>query len=337
MRIFLLYSLGFALCASSLHARLPFLDDQDDPWSFNIFFENDLFADTDQNYTNGVKVSWVSPDLTQFLDESPKWLNPVVKHLPFINAQDRMKNLGISIGQNMYTPQDITRFDLIEDDRPYAGWLYLGFAFHSKTENILDTFEFQFGIVGPQSYAESAQKFIHELRNLQRPNGWHNQIKNEPGLVIIYEHKQRLLRKNFAGPLQYDLIGRFGGALGNVYTYANVGGEARFGWNIPMDFGTPVIRPTGDITAIKTESDFGIHIFGSTEGRLVLRDIFLDGNTFTDSHSVEKKNAVADVAAGVTVNWAGLKLSYAQVFRTKEFDLQRDDHTFGSVTLSFSY
>ena len=33
-------------------------------WTFNLHFENDVFSNTDHDYTNGFKLSWVSPDLT---------------------------------------------------------------------------------------------------------------------------------------------------------------------------------------------------------------------------------------------------------------------------------
>jgi len=53
--------------------------------------------------------------------------------------------------------------------------------------------EIQLGIVGPASFAEETQSLVHELLASQRPNGWDNQLKNEPGLAIIYERKLRLL------------------------------------------------------------------------------------------------------------------------------------------------
>jgi lipid A 3-O-deacylase len=37
---------------------------------------------------------------------------------------------------------------------------------------------------------------------------------------------------------------------------------------------------------------FGWCLFASFEGRAVARNIFLDGNTFTDSHSIDKKTFV---------------------------------------------
>ena len=39
-------------------------EEQNNPWAQSIFFENDLFDGTDSNYTNGVKYSLISPDLS---------------------------------------------------------------------------------------------------------------------------------------------------------------------------------------------------------------------------------------------------------------------------------
>ena len=313
--------------------------DPEAPWTFSAYFENDLFADSDRNYTNGVKVSWVSSDITKFIARSRGWLRPVVNRLPFIHGKDRTKNFGLSIGQNIYTPDDISRTDLIADDRPYAGWLYMGFAFHSRSPDnaVLDTFEIQLGVVGPLSYGEQAQRIVHEIRDLQIPAGWDHQLHNEPGGVLLYEHKKRLIRSALPAGLEAECISRIGGAAGNIAIYGVAGLEARAGWHIPEDFGNPAIRPAGDIMPLARRSiGFGMHVFASAEARGVLRDIFLDGNTVTASHRVEKKNLVRDLAVGLSVNYRGWKLTYAQVFRSREFDLQPGNHTFGSITASLS-
>lgn len=318
---------------------------QEKSWTFSFYFENDLFADTDHNYTNGVKLTWISYDLTSYAESGklPDWSLPYIHRLPFINEPGLQRNIALSIGQNMYTPQDISRQDLIDDDRPYAGWAYFGIAFHSKNDRHLDTMEVQLGIVGPASFAEETQSLVHELRGSQRPNGWDNQIKNEPGLSIVYERKLRLFQAGSCNDLGFDAITHLGGTLGNVYTYANTGMEVRAGLNIPTDFGDALIRPAGDTNApvnardtrLSEKNGFGLYVFSSVSGRVVLRDIFLDGNTFTDSHSVDKKYFVADVAAGVSLVIHHFKLSYAQVLRTKEFKGQQENHSFGSITISF--
>lgn len=315
--------------------------------TFSFYFENDIFARTDQAYTNGVKLTWVSPDLTSYAESPnlPEWSLPLISHIPFINEPDLQRNIALSIGQNMYTPEDTERYDLIEDDRPYAGWTYFGIAFHSKNDRRLDSLEIQLGIVGPQSYVDRTQRLVHNIKGVAIANGWEHQLKNEPGLAIVAERKYRVFRVEARNGLGIDTITHLGGALGNVSIYANAGMETRLGLNVPIDFGTSLIRPAGDTSAPAGIADpripgsipYGAYLFGSVDGRAVARDIFLDGNTFTDSHHVDRKNFVADISAGISVIFYQFKISYAQVLRTKEFREQDKGHWFGSVSLSFSY
>ena len=82
---------------------------------------------------------------------------------------------------------------------------------------------------------------------------------------------------------------------------------------------------------------FGWYVFGGVGGHVVGRDIFLDGNTWRDSRSVDKRTFVADFEVGAAVFWQNVRLSYTQIWRTKEFDGQRENFTFGSVSLAFSF
>lgn len=321
--------------------------DYDDSWTFSLHFENDLFSDTDRNYTNGIKLSWVSPDLTRFRDSGslPSWAYPLVDRLPFIHERDRERNVVIALGQNIFTPRDTSRSDLIPNDRPYAGWLYLGAAFHSKSEIQLDTWEVQLGVVGPLSLAEQAQTLVHELRDFEKPNGWSHQLENEPGINLLYERNWRRPLLGGNRGLGADIISHAGAVLGNVFTYANLGFEIRTGWNVPQDFGSSTIRPGGDTNDPMARSDprraedrhFGFHLFAFTDARAVARDIFLDGNAFVSSHDVDKRHFVADVAFGAALIFGRFKLSYARVMRTREFEGQPSRHRFGSITLSYTF
>ena len=69
----------------------------------------------------------------------------------------------------------------------------------------------------------------------------------------------------------------------------------------------------------------------------MLRDVFLDGNTFSDSHSVDKKPLVGDFVIGASLSWQQIRLSYAQVIRTAEFDGQDGTQKFGSINLSYTW
>ena len=73
------------------------------------------------------------------------------------------------------------------------------------------------------------------------------------------------------------------------------------------------------------------------DGRIVFHDIFLDGNTIRDSHSVDKEPLVADFMAGFAVSYNRLRISYAFVQRTKEFEEQDESHAFGAISLSYRF
>ena len=77
-----------ALMAVSCLNPLPALGagKDDAGGTLGVYFENDLFANTDRYYTNGFKLSWSSQDLEQYSDSryaSP--LLPLFNMLPYIN------------------------------------------------------------------------------------------------------------------------------------------------------------------------------------------------------------------------------------------------------------
>jgi lipid A 3-O-deacylase len=146
--------------------------------------------------------------------------------------------------------------------------------------------------------------------------------------------------------LGWDFIPHAGFAAGNVYDYVNAGGELRIGFNLPDDFGTPDIgsaspTPTpveGSQQARRARIfDLGVYLFARADGRVVARNIFLDGNTFRDSASVERRWLVADLSAGASLNYKNTKLTYALDYRTEEFVGQKAGELFGSITVNFAF
>lgn len=338
-----------AVCTGTSGTALA-ASDPTERWTLNLYFENDLFSNTDEGYTNGLRAAWVSPDLQDYLDDPtlPRWIREVNERLTFFHKTRKglQRNLTFSIGQTLYTPQDNRRVDLIVEDRPYAAWLFASMGYQTRNDANLDTLEVRLGMVGPAAVGRQAQNFIHDLRGFERFDGWDNQLSNELGAVFLWEHKRKLsYLYNENSRFGFDLISHTGIALGNVATYLNAGGEIRVGWAIPNDFGTSAIRPGGDNSTPDSKWDprsngkggWGAHLFLSFDARIIGRDIFLDGNTFADSHSVEKKQFVGDAALGFSFIYRGTKISYAQIFRSKEFKLQNSGHSYGSLAFSYTF
>lgn len=310
-----------------------------DPSSFvTLQFDNDFFGGSDSHYTQGMRAAYLSPE-----GAAPALMRKFGDIVPLFGSTYNMR-FSISIGQNMYTPEDITLENPPANDRPYAGWLYAGFGLVSQHGVWLDKLELDLGVIGPYSFAEETQTEWHRIFGFNEPEGWDYQLDTEPGVNLYYETSRRSL---FELPLTryipienlgIDLTPHFGLALGNVQIHGAAGATARFGDDLPADFGPPKIRPNlpgSDFFVL--DDDIGWYFFGGAEARAVLRNIFLDGNTFSSSRRVDKYPLVVDFQAGAAVTFQRLRLSYTHLFRTPEFQGQNGFDSFGSVALSLRF
>jgi hypothetical protein len=272
-----------------------------------------------------------APELARRIAESTGVFNPTTKAL------------GFAIGQNMYTPRNISARRLIESDRPYAGWLYAGILVgnvdrvdEEPTKDRLDTFELDLGIVGPKSYAGDTQIAVHKLIGSDRPHGWDHQLEDEPGAIVRYEMRRRFLAGEIVDRLGWDALYTAGGSLGNVLTQLDGGLQMRFGWNVPRDFGVSTIRRTSmEVGKRDLDGGFAAYVFGAADGMAVGRNIFLDGNTFENSHSVDKEYLVGELRAGLVIEWGSFKAAFTQVARSKEFHEQNHSQRYGSLSLQY--
>ncbi|MBU1228333.1 MAG: lipid A deacylase LpxR family protein [Proteobacteria bacterium] len=309
--------------------------------------ENDFFAGTDEQYTNGIKLNWISGDLKGYAEDErlPAFVLPYLRALPFVNEPGQQYNVALALGQNMYTPRNTQVESAQPNDRPYAGWTYLSLALHAKTANQLDSFETTLGIVGPSARAGETQNNYHTLMGFKRAEGWRHQIHDEPGLLLSWQRTLRAQRIDLGRDVAWDLLPHARVTAGNVQTHAAAGFETRIGYRLPWDFGTSLIQPGGGVSApadpddprLRLDESFGLHLFAGAEGRAVARNIFLDGNTWERSPSVTKKPLVADLMAGVGLVLGRAKLTYTHVYRTEEYDGQKGPQMFGSVSLTLTF
>ena len=317
--------------------------------TLTLYIENDSIGigNTDRYYTHGTKLSWISQDLSKYRDlVTVPWMHRLIERLPDLNDPENQRTVSISLGQNIYTPEDHQRTDVIKDDRPYAGITYLGLGLHSRNQQHMDTFELGLGLVGRHSYAEDCQTWLHKFNHSDYPRGWDNQLNDEPILNLFLERKWKTLQIRTTEGLGFDFLPHLDLALGNAYTGAERGGELRFGWNIPNDFGTHLIRPGSESSSPLDDTDprffrrfhrIGMHCFLAADGKAVVRNILFDGNTFRDSHSVDKEPFVAEIIGGIGLIIHRVKITYSLVYRTKEFKTQRDAERFGSIAVSFTF
>ncbi len=205
-------------------------------------------------------------------------------------------------------------------------------------ENNLDQLQITLGVVGPASLAEETQKFVHAIIRDTNPQGWSTQLRDEPGLVIQYERSLKLIPPQSVFGLFFDAEPHYGIAVGNVYDYVNAGAMARLGFNLPKDYGPLRIDPSLPGSGFYEPSgDIGAYIFAGVDGRAIGRNLFLDGNTFEQSRSVDKLNLVGDLELGAAVTFDAFQLTFTHVFRSREYATQKAADQFGAVNLSVRF
>lgn len=327
---------GVALAAGPAFAQAPgapMPPPPDPAGTLSFGIENDVLGGTDRYYTNGLQIAWRSPSAD--LPAPLAWLN---RQLDFLQGPGELR-WGLALGQSIFTPENTQLTNPDPTDRPYAGYLYGALSLSRITATSLSVLEIQAGIVGPSAGGKLVQNGFHSLIGEAPARGWAYQLSDEPVAALILERKWRV---PLAGDerLGLELLPSVSGSVGNLQTYASAGALLRVGRNLTADFGPPRIRPAlaGSAFFQPQGDDFGWYIFGGAEGRAVARDIFLDGNTWVDSRSVNSRPLVADLQAGVAIMWRGVRIAYTQVWRTEEFYGQRGGmQQFGSLSVSFRF
>ena len=297
--------------------------------TFSVAVENDVISGSDRGYTNGIVFTWAPPG-----GSALDWAGRLVQSIPWVPLGASVRH-GYAIGQNMYTPRDISLTVPPADDRPYAGWLYgtVGLAIEGGDQFVQAALTL--GVVGPAARAGLVQTAVHKITGSDEPQGWGTQLSNEPGIVLAYQQARRDWIVTTLAGRKLDVTPYFGGALGNVYSYGGAGLTVRYGPELPAYTGSPRSQPTFPASRVFMPTPhFGWYVFATVEGRAVARNIFLDGNTFKDSPSVDREPFVADVQVGAVFTWRSMQLTYIHVIRTREFSTQGSTSGFGGLSLA---
>lgn len=286
--------------------------------------ENDI-GFSDRHYTQGLYLSAALPDGMGPAGPAD-WL-PKIQFIPGVYKW------GVALGQVIATPEDTSQRELIKGDRPYAGYLFFRPFLQRRGVTpewnvpLRETFSVSLGLVGPESQADVAQIRVHEWVDSPQPRGWRHQLRNEP--IVNLGYKREFLFGTSVSGWNAQWLPWLGFDAGNALVAARGGWLIRAGYNIPDDFST---EPSG-----RGRWAHGFYLFAGMEGRLVGHNIFLDGNTFTSSHSVEKKILTWDGVFGGTLALGQVELTFAHTVRGPEFVNQDHLDQFTSLSLTAKF
>lgn len=298
-------------------------------------YENDrIGSGNDSDYTNGVRITYYDTQAAV-----PEIIHKIAAPIPTFSI-NQTTSVYYTLGQNLYTPSDITIRAAQPDDRPWAAWLYMSAGLTTITGNHADDVELTAGVVGPAAAGEPVQRVVHNLINVDLPRGWDNQLENEPGLMASWNRRWPDALEAKLGPLHFGIEPHVGVTAGNIYLYGNTGATLTIGpyHDGPQD-SPPRVRPAVPGTGYfgTPDDEFSWYLFAGVEGRAVGRNIFLDGNTFRDSPRVDKKYLVGDATVGAALTWDDVRLSYNLTYRTEEYHGQDENTLFGGISVGFRY
>lgn len=308
-----------------------------------LVLENDAVARTDRDYTNGFRGSIVFDDFARdrLAAQTFGFLQPGLLTFGAPAAPVRQQ-LEWVFGQSIFTPSRPDSLVRAPGDRPFGGWLYSGISIAQQTGGVqLDSFEILAGAVGGSaSLAREVQDGFHRLLG-QRPDAPGYDLKNEPGFLVAWDRRWKI-GADYGNGYGIDVIPSVGLTAGNVFTYASAGAMVRIGRSLQTSWGPTRVRPGASGASFIGQDSaapfWGFDVFGGVEARGVARNVFLDGNTFENSISVQRKSFVYDLIAGAEIfTQSGFRLAGSVTQRSREYVTQPKAAIFGSIEASFRY
>ena len=295
--------------------------------SLSLHTENDVYfppTDYDRYYTAGHSLSYTSMDFeNSFLD--------YIGLLSF-TWNEKLAKFSVSISQEIHTPDSKTKNPAPKGDGLYGGYLYATLGVHHYNDYFLESLSLELGVVGPWSFAQQTQNFIHSLLKLYKMPGWDTQIQNEFIFNLYHRFMYRFsIVDNVLELLPYSEL-----ALGNAHIYAGIGLNLRIGYGLREDFGITKVRTSN--VGITTGRGFRFYILAGINERIIGRNIMIEGNSFGGKRSdLEIKRFVYEASLGALIGYYGFGLSYVYSFRQEEFATQKAPFGYGSIRLEVAF
>lgn len=316
----------------------------EDTWQGAAFvWENDYFGrdkiHTDRWYTNGIHYAW-SYRRSATPPPAFQWVREFGKLVGVRSGTGEPTAAGF-IGQNMYTPKEISLTTQQLNDRPYAGMLTAGIGSFAYLGDAHRALELRLGVVGPASMAEELQTGFHKLIRDEPPLGWDFQVRPRLAMQASWMHTERFRRAlpDWAG---IHLHGRV--TVGSVKNLAAAGVTFVAGERDRV-FGAP---DEGDFFAVDfNERSNGfthpwlkrVTLFGQLQGSAVASNYLIEGRTFGPQPQIDLKRTAWMATLGASVRMSKQwRLEYRVKRRSAEFSSQFPGpndrmHSYGEVRI----
>ena len=100
---------------------------------FKLSWENDLFFNSDREYTNGVKLEYGE---YRFIPSPTSWIFSGLSFLSGSFSKKQKEYNGLNLSQLMFTPTNLQRSDISRGERPYSAYNQLSIICSHKHQII---------------------------------------------------------------------------------------------------------------------------------------------------------------------------------------------------------
>jgi lipid A 3-O-deacylase len=271
------------------------------------------------------------------------YTNGLFLHYRFATDQQKLKPglekkvIEISAGQMIFNPRSGYRPDPGTQDRPFAGYLYLGAAlswFHSD-EHMLKA-SLQLGTTGPSSLAQDGQELLHRTIGFYEPEGWDYQIKNEAAVNASVQYV-RLLQRAANAKTDFSFEGYAN--AGTTFSGAGAGVLFRAGNMEQLFSSASYDARVGTAASADAGQRHELFFYAKPQLNFVAYDATVQGSMFSNNSPITfgVKPLVFAQHIGVNYSTGRLTLDFKAIFKTKEIKSSASAHQFGSITVNYRF
>ncbi len=271
---------------------------------------NDKFVLLDRYYTSGLHVTYRKTLNKGFLFQAQE--------------EDRFQ-LNISIGNETYTPKNLTSFDKNDLDRPYAGWLFGKVELGKLKEKSAFFVALESGITGEEALSGKLQIALHEFLNIDSRPTWVDEIAYK----WLFNVKMLQLNEFITGT-KTSFINQFSASLGSKDTY--------IGNDIFYFFGKQnKLNNSVRINALVRDGSKEFFGFVSGGYRYVVLNTLIQGSPFNsnDPFTTHAEQSVFRASAGMVLKTK--KSIYKLVYHANSKETpSSQSHVYGAFTIGFN-
>ncbi|QIR98199.1 lipid A deacylase LpxR family protein [Vibrio diabolicus] len=284
--------------------------------------DNDGIFGVDQDYTNGIFLSYATGQLKQ--ESQWRWLSLAD------SEHANIDKIELVLGHKMWTPSDIEADYPLVNDRPYAGYLHTEINYLSLTDDKAVRYNFTIGATGESSLSEKAQEIVHGITGSTDPQGWDYQIDDKVAFSLGYRVFNKLMRSE-GQKTQWEIININDINAGNFRSDVSQGVMFRWGTNLASSIGAANISVESPFSASMLAQDTSSwFLFTGFEGRYRFNDMTIEGDRPgipepSAPYDVTLQNWQASAVAGATWYNQNYGASLTFTIKTPDYEESQTD------------